>query len=166
MGAMNVLYTTGPVFGLMVLILDFAKGMLAVFVARLLGDSQVIELIAGIAVIVGHMFPVFLKFRGGKGGATCIGVFFTLMPWGIPIFYGIMVVLVAITRFLTLAYSIALVCFPFVAWLVYNSSILVIYSCTILLILGLRYIPRLKQIRSTGGSWRNALLRRSLKDRL
>ena len=166
MGAMNVLYTTGPLYGLIVLILDFSKGLAAVFIARGLCDSQLIEMLAGTAAIAGHMFPVFLRFKGGKGGATCIGVFFALMPWGIPIFYGIMALLVILTRFLTLAYSVALLCFPFVAWLVYGSSALVIFSSVILLTLGLRYVPRLMQIRSAGGSWRKALLRRSLKERL
>jgi len=166
MGAMNVTYSVGPFFGLLVLILDFAKGVLAVFLARWLADSQIVEMLAGAAAIAGHILPVFLKFKGGKGGATCIGVFFILMPWGIPVFYGIFGLLTLATRFMTLAYSIALVCFPFIAWLVYHSTEFIIYTSAILAILGIRYIPRAMQMRRESGSWRMVLLRRNLKDRI
>ena len=166
MGAMNVMYTAGPLFGLLVLILDFSKGIMSVSIARWLCDSQIMELLTGAAAIAGHILPVFLKFKGGKGGATCIGVFFALMPWGIPVFYMIFGLLTAATRFMTLAYSVALLCFPFVAWLLYNSTELVIFASIILVILALRYLPRAMQMRATGGSWRRVLIRRNLKDRL
>lgn len=166
MGAMNVLYSVGPLFGLLTLILDFAKGIMAIFLARWLADSQTIELLAGTAAIAGHIFPVFLRFRGGKGGATCIGVFFALMPWGVPVFYGIFALMVALTRFLTLGYSIALLCFPFTAWLIYHSVDYIIFSTVIIISLGLRYIPRMIQIRAAAGSWGRVFFRRNLKDRL
>ena len=166
MGAMNVMYTAGPAFGLLVLMLDFSKGVGAVFLARWLCDSLNIEILAGTAAILGHIYPLFLKFKGGKGGATCIGVCFILLPWGIPIFYGIFGLLTALTRFLTLSYSIALLCFPFVAWLIYHSPALIIFTSAMLALLGLRYVPRAMQIRSSSGSWRRALMRRSLKERI
>lgn len=166
MGAMNVLYTAGLVSGLLVLSLDFAKGIAAVFIARWLCDSQMVEMLAGTAAIAGHIFPVYLKFRGGKGGATCIGVFFALMPWGIPVFFGIFGLIIVLTRFLTLAYSAALFCYPLVAWLAYNSAELVIFSSIILAVLSLRYVPRVMQIRDAGGSWNRVLFRRNLRDRL
>ncbi len=166
MGAMNVMYTAGPVYGLLVLMLDFSKGVGTIFLARWLCDSLNIEILAGTAAILGHIYPLFLKFKGGKGGATCIGVFFILLPWGIPIFYGIFGLLTALTRFLTLSYSIALLCFPFVAWLIYHSPSLIIFTSAMLALLGLRYVPRAMQIRSSSGSWRRALMRRSLKERI
>lgn len=166
MGAMNVLYSIGPLYGLLVLILDFTKGVLAVFIARWLADSQIVEMLAGAAAVAGHILPVFLKFKGGKGGATCIGVFFILMPWGIPVFYGIFGLLTLATRFMTLAYSMALICFPFIAWLVYHSAEFVIYTSAILAVLGLRYVPRAIEMRRASGSWRRVILRKNLQDRL
>ena len=166
MGAMNVMYTAGPLFGLLVLTLDFSKGVMSIFIARWLCDSQMVEMLAGAAAIAGHILPVFLKFKGGKGGATCIGVFFTLMPWGVPVFYLIFGLLTAATRFLTLAYSVALLCFPFVAWFLYDSTELVIFASIIMVILALRYLPRAMQMRAAGGSWRRVFIRRNLKDRL
>ena len=89
MGAMNVFYTVGFVEGVIVLALDIGKGAAAVALARGLGVPEIVQFLAGLAAVVGHGFPVFLKFRGGKGGATCIGVFAFLMPWCIPFLIGI-----------------------------------------------------------------------------
>ena len=82
MGAMNTFYTIGFWPGIMVLATDISKGILAVLVSYLIAiflqvPANVvvpIEMVAGIAVIAGNNFPVFLKFKGGKGGATAIGV--------------------------------------------------------------------------------------------
>src|SRR4030042_3292048 len=73
MGAMNTIYRVGFGWGLLVLLLDMAKGALAILVARRLDTPEKIQLAAAGASVIGHMFPVFLKFRGGKGGATVVG---------------------------------------------------------------------------------------------
>lgn len=165
MGAMNVIYSVGMAEGISVLLIDAAKGAAAVFLARSLGTPPIIEFAAGAAAVLGHNFPVFLKFYGGRGGATCIGVLVFLMPFvlvvGLPLF-GIVLL---ITRFPTFSYSLALTCCPFVAWLIYHSAEYIVFSIILLLIPGVRYIPRMKEMRSTGGNWRRVIFRRSLKDR-
>ncbi len=167
MGAMNVFYKVGVVQGLLVLVIDIAKGAAAVFVTSLLGLPLLVQLISGAVAVIGHNFPVFLKFRGGKGGATCIGVFAFLIPWAAPIYLGLFLLFLFITRFPTLSYSIAFICFPLVAWFVYHSIELVIYPVVLLLVPVLMYIPRIKEIYlAGGGNWRRVVLRRSLKDRL
>ena len=167
MGAMNVIYTVGLAEGISVLVIDAAKGAVAVYLARLLGTPLEIQLAAGVAAVLGHGFPVFLKFRGGRGGATVVGVLvYLLMPWvliiGLPLFGIIML----ITRFPTFSYGLALLCCPFVAWLIYDSVELAIYSIILIMIPTIKYIPRMKEMRSTGGNWRRVAFRRSLKDRL
>jgi glycerol-3-phosphate acyltransferase PlsY len=171
MGAMNVFYKIGFAEGITVLIVDMGKGALAVAIAYLLRSQfefpLLIQLLTGVAVILGHAFPVFLKFRGGKGGATCIGVLAFLIPWACPFYLGIFLLLLAITRFPTLSYGIAFITFPLVAWLVYHSTPLIIFSVVILLVPLLMYIPRLKEMYSNaGGSWQRVFMRRNLKDRL
>jgi glycerol-3-phosphate acyltransferase PlsY len=165
MGAMNAIYTLGMAYGILVLIIDVAKGMAAIMLARWLEVPFTVELIAGGMAIIGHIFPIFLGFRGGKGGAVCIGVFVSLMPWGVPIGATIFLLLLLITRFPTFSYSLALCCFPFVAWLIYDSGTLTLFSVIILLMLLARYVTRIKEMRTAGGSWRRVLLRRRLKDR-
>ncbi len=166
MGAMNVFYKVGMVSGLLVLAVDIGKGAAAVLLARWLGVPVIAELLAGATAVIGHSFPVWLRFRGGKGGATLIGVLFFLMPWGIPIALAIFLVLLLLTRYPTLSYGVALLCFPFVAWLIYHRGDYVAFSAALMLIPSIRYIPRIREMRSKGGSWRRVALRRNLKDRL
>jgi glycerol-3-phosphate acyltransferase PlsY len=172
MGAMNTFYSVGIVAGLIVLAVDILKGTLAVFLTEQLLSltNQPPDLwmyVCGVVVVLGHNFPVWLKFRGGKGGATCIGVLVYLVPWGCPIYLAIFLLLLAITRFPTLSYAIAFIAFPFVAWLWYHNDVTAIYSVLILLIPGLLYIPRLVEMRKKGGgSWKRVFKRSSLKDRL
>ena len=166
MGAMNVFYRVGVVSGLLVLAVDVGTGAAAVLVARWLGVPVVVELIAGATAVIGHNFPVWLRFRGGKGGATVIGVLFFLVPWSIPVVLAVFSVLLLLTRFPTLSYGVALLCFPFVAWLIYHRGDYVAFSALLVLIPFIRYIPRIREMRSKGGSWRRVALRRNLKDRL
>lgn len=177
MGAMNTFYNLGPVAGMLVLLTDAGKGAAAVALTRALfiwlgvpdvifGVTQLAEYLAGIAVVLGHNYPVWLKFKGGKGGATVIGVGLFLMPWtlipGIPLF----LIMLAITRVPTISYSIAMCCFPFVAWLVYANPAYIIYSVLIMMIPAVSYIPRLIEMRRKGGSWKRVFARKSIKDRL
>ena len=165
-GAMNVFYKVGFVAGLLVLAADIGKGAAAVALARWLGVPMVAQLFAGVAVVIGHGFPVFLKFRGGRGGATCIGVLVFLMPWGLPFYIAVFGLGLLLTRYPTLSYSAAFICFPFVAWLIYHSVALIGFSIGILLLPGIKYIPRIVEMRATGGSWRHVVQRKNLKDRL
>ncbi len=166
MGAMNVFYKVGFVEGILVLAIDIGKGAAAVALARWLGVPMIAELFAGAAAVIGHGFPLFLNFRGGRGGATCIGILIFLMPWGIPFYLAIFGVSLLLTRYPTLSYSLAFLCFPFIGWLIYHSGALVAFSIGILLLPGVKYIPRIKEMHSTGGSWRHVFLRRNIKDRL
>ena len=165
MGAMNVFYSIGFLSGLLVLLIDIGKGAAAVALARYLEVPFPTELIIGAMAVLGHSFPVWLKFRGGKGGAPLIGVLIFLMPWGLAIAFPIFALLTLLTRFPTLSYSLALITFPFVAWLIYHNGNYVLYSSLMLLVPFIRYIPRIKEMRTKGGSWKHVALRRNLKDR-
>jgi glycerol-3-phosphate acyltransferase PlsY len=166
MGAMNVFYQVGFASGVLVLIADMGKGVAALALARWLGAPEIAVLLAGVAAIAGHSFPLWLNFRGGKGGATLIGIFFILMPWAMAVWLPVLGLLLLLTRFPTLSYSLALLTTPFIAWLIYDSGTLVAYSIVMLLLPGLQYIPRLKEMRGKAGNWRAALLRKSFKDRM
>jgi glycerol-3-phosphate acyltransferase PlsY len=166
MGAMNVFYQVGVVEGILVLAVDIGKGAAAVALARWLGAPVAVQLLAGASAIIGHGFTVFLKFRGGRGGAACIGVLAYLLPWGIPFYVAIFGVSLLLTRYPTLSYSIAFLAFPFTAWLKYHSVVLSAFSLGILLLPAIKYYPRLKAMRAAAGSWRHVFLRKGLKDRL
>jgi glycerol-3-phosphate acyltransferase PlsY len=171
-GAMNVFYSVGFISGLIVLGIDIGKGVLAIYCTEqiLSIPNQPVTLwqfVSGVIVVLGHNFPVWLKFKGGKGGATCIGVLVAMMPWSTPFYLVLFLLLMWITRFPTLSYSLAFIIFPIFAWFVYNQQIaLAIYSVAILILPGIRYIPRLREMYRKGGSWKRVFQRKSIKDRL
>jgi glycerol-3-phosphate acyltransferase PlsY len=164
-GTMNVIYQVGFFWGMLVLFVDIAKGALAVYISVVLGTSTIVHLLAGLVAVLGHTFPFFLKFRGGKGGATCIGVLIYLLPWAAPFYLWLFLLLLIITHYATLSYSIAFICFPLVAWLVYHDTTLIIYPVVILLVPGMMYIPRLIEMRTSAGSWKKVFFRKSYKER-
>ncbi|XUW99374.1 MAG: glycerol-3-phosphate acyltransferase [Dehalogenimonas sp.] len=165
MGTMNTFYEVGFLPGLLVMTFDIGKGAVAVAIARALDAPQVIELLAGMVAVIGHVLPVWLKFKGGKGGATCIGVLAFLMPWGIPVYAAAFGLFLLITKFPTFSYSAAFVVFPLVGWFIYHSWAFVIYLAVLLAIPGFQYLVRVKQIGQKSTSFKDAVFRKSLRDR-
>jgi len=100
-GAANVLRTAGVRRAVAVMLLDAAKGAAAVLVARLLTDSVVVVTAGGVAAIVGHIYPAWLKFRGGKGVAASAGVFGMLAPSATAIAVVVFIVTIFVTRFIS-----------------------------------------------------------------
>jgi len=80
-GATNILRYGGKTAAVLTLAGDILKGLIAVLVARALTADAVIITLCGFAAFLGHLFPVFFGFRGGKGVATALGVWFALNPW-------------------------------------------------------------------------------------
>ncbi|MBI4874580.1 MAG: glycerol-3-phosphate 1-O-acyltransferase PlsY [Acidobacteria bacterium] len=116
-GATNVLRTTGRIAGIVTLLLDIAKGYLAVFLAgRLTGNDPLWTSAAAVAVLLGHAFPVFLKFRGGKAVASFIGAFLCLTPAPLLAAVGVFVAAVALSRYISLGSILAAGCFPIAVW--------------------------------------------------
>jgi glycerol-3-phosphate acyltransferase PlsY len=177
MGAMNVFYQVGRMEAVLVTLADLGKGIGAILLVRRLLDIPLIspfDFFTGLtaaAAIMGHIFPVFLKFRGGKGAATAIGILIFLMPWAVPFLFIVFAVALLITRNPTFSYSLLLIVFPFVAGFIYVDHYgaplaLVFFSIGLGVFLGIQYIPRIKEMHSkTGGDWRKVIRRRSLKDR-
>jgi acyl phosphate:glycerol-3-phosphate acyltransferase len=180
MGAMNTFYTVGFWWGMLVLAIDIGKGALGVGIAYWMGAPAAIDtaagtagwfsylpLLAGAAVLIGHNFPVFLKFRGGKGGASCIGILVVLMPWGLIVYPAAFGLLLLITRFPTMSYGLAFLSFPILAAFVYHSPPYIIYSVLIFVFLIGRYIPRIvEMIHKSGGSVKRVAMRKNIKDRM
>lgn len=118
-GATNVLRTTGRAAGVATLMLDIAKGFIAVWLAaKLTNDAPEWTSLAALAVMAGHAFPVFLKFQGGKAVATFIGAFAYLTPLPLVAVLLLFVVTVAVTRYISAASILAAATFPFGVWLI------------------------------------------------
>ncbi|HME06505.1 MAG TPA: glycerol-3-phosphate 1-O-acyltransferase PlsY [Bryobacteraceae bacterium] len=118
-GATNVLRTTGRGPAVGVLLLDMAKGYLAVWLAsRLTGGSIMWMSLAAAAVMLGHCYPVFLKFQGGKAVACFIGAFLLLAPWPLLAVLLLFAIVVAETRHISLGSIVAAGLFPLAVWLI------------------------------------------------
>ena len=97
-GATNMYRVSGPRLGLLVMTLDVAKGALAVGLAAWASASQADALVSGVAAVAGHVYPVWLRGRGGKGVATACGVFAVLAPVATLVAAAVFGVTVALTR--------------------------------------------------------------------
>jgi glycerol-3-phosphate acyltransferase PlsY len=115
-GAANVLRASGLGPGLLVAVLDVAKGAASVLLAQGVSDDALLPSIAGLAAIVGHIYPVWLHFRGGKGVATACGVFSILAPTAalpsLAIFAGV----VWLTKYVSLGSLLASLALPTIAY--------------------------------------------------
>jgi glycerol-3-phosphate acyltransferase PlsY len=142
-GATNV-SRKSPILGAATLLLDALKGtaasILSYDVAYRLGDGPpTLDLLAlgALFAILGHIFPVWLKFRGGKGVATALGAFAPITPKALLIVLGIFIVVVAVSRYVSLGSIVAVVAFPLVVWAIdrfYVSTGLALISLVSLLI--------------------------------
>lgn len=138
-GATNV-SRTSPVLGVVTLILDALKGATAVLITRMLFPSRSVLLaIAAFMAIAGHVFPVWLKFRGGKGVATGLGSFAVLVPNTVLAMIAVFVVIFLAFRYVSLASILTVALFPLIAWALHpgtaNSRLLIVLTAASLLII-------------------------------
>lgn len=116
-GATNVARSS-PMLGVLTLLLDACKGLTAVFLtSRLFAGQPMLLLIAALFAVIGHLFPVWLRFKGGKGVATGLGAFILLTPKALLLMVGIFVVIVMATRYVSLGSIVAVALFPLLAFL-------------------------------------------------
>ena len=115
-GAANVWRVSGVTAGVLVALLDIGKGALSVTLARHVTDQPAAPAAAGLAAIVGHIYPVWLRFRGGKGVATACGVFAVLSPIALAPALAIFAVTVALTRYISLASLLAALALPLLVY--------------------------------------------------
>ena len=121
-GATNVARAGGTTLGLFTLLLDAMKGFIAVFLVMQFAPNTAngpspLAIAAAVAAVIGHIFPVWLRFRGGKGIATALGVFIALAPLVALSSVGIFALIVATTRLVSLGSILAAISIPFLALL-------------------------------------------------
>jgi glycerol-3-phosphate acyltransferase PlsY len=131
-GATNVLRTTGRAAGIATLLLDIAKGYLAVWLAgRWTGQDQVWMSAAALVVMAGHAWPVFLKFKGGKAVASFVGAFLCLTPGALAAVLVVFVVVVAWTRHISMGSIVGAATLPLAVWLIQRPPVVVVIAAAI-----------------------------------
>ncbi len=131
-GATNVLRTTGRAAGVATLLLDIAKGYAAVWVAARLTEQDAFWMaLAALAVMAGHAYPVFLKFKGGKAVATMVGAFLFITPVALGAIVVVFVASVAGTRFISVGSIISAATFPLAVWLLQRAPLPILLASVV-----------------------------------
>ncbi|MBS1820323.1 MAG: glycerol-3-phosphate 1-O-acyltransferase PlsY [Acidobacteria bacterium] len=146
-GAANVLRASGVRAGVIVAMLDIAKGSAGVLVAGRLSGADHAGALAGFAAIVGHIYPVWLRFRGGKGVATACGVFTVLAPMAIPPAAVAFFAATWLTRYISVGSVAASLVLPPVAWLTGSALPVVVSACAAAVLIVFRHRSNLMRVR-------------------
>jgi acyl phosphate:glycerol-3-phosphate acyltransferase len=126
-GATNTYRVLGPKWGTIVMVIDMLKGIVAVKLALLLpeyADSEAnlqnLQTGLGLAAVIGHIFPIWADFRGGKGVATLFGLVLGISPWTALSCVGIFILVLYLTRFVSLSSILASIAFPVFILVIFN----------------------------------------------
>jgi glycerol-3-phosphate acyltransferase PlsY len=138
-GSFNVFRHVGFTAGILTLVADTGKGALVIVLARILTTEQWLILLAGAVVVSGHIWTVFLNFKGGRGVATIVGVFLVLLPKEMPISF-FLAVIVAFTTYNSIWIGVALfVSLPLLCYIFGEPLYLILYSIALPCIAGLAH---------------------------
>ncbi len=128
-GATNTFRVLGKRAGIIVMLIDILKGFVATNLAFVMGNLPLdavqtvnFQLSLGIAAVLGHIFPIYAGFRGGKGIATLLGMVLALLPQAALICFGIFAVTLLITRYVSLSSMIASIAFPLLTFFAYKNT--------------------------------------------
>lgn len=134
-GATNMFRLGGKRLAILTLLGDLSKSLVPILLARTLGLSEVEQAWIGLAAVLGHVYPLYFQFRGGKGVATAAGILLGLYPWAALLAAGIWGIVFAMTRISSLAALAAtLLCLPLIAWQ-QHAALLPLLALTILIVL-------------------------------
>ena len=127
-GTTNVFRTVGPKTAVLVLIADAFKGILAVGIMSYFFHNPLLDVITALGALLGHNYSLFLGFKGGKGVATALGLLIFMMPKVAVASFGIWLVCVLLTRYVSLGSIMAAVFTPPLAWYLGYPSAYVVFS--------------------------------------
>ena len=147
-GATNVARVVGKRQGIFTLVADAAKGFVPVILALNLGLTPVATAFVGITAFLGHLYPVFLRFRGGKGVATALGVFLGLAPAATVVLMVVFLVVLIATRFVSLSSMVAAASAPIVLWLLLYPRVSIGMSFFIAAMIVLRHRENIQRLLS------------------
>lgn len=147
-GAANVLRTTGAWRGVIVMGLDMLKGIGAVTMAQGVSSNGSLIALGGAAAVVGHIYPVWLRFHGGKGVAVAAGVFTMLSPGATATAAAVFLAIAWITRYISLASIAATVALPPIAWLLGSPAPVVFVAAGSAILILFRHRANWRRLRT------------------
>src|SRR3954470_9527630 len=148
LGAANVMRASGVTAGVLVALLDVGKGAASVWLAARAGDGAGLPAVAGLAAVIGHIYPVWLRFRGGKGVATACGVFSVLTQLALPPALAIFALPVLLAKYISLGSLLASVALPPLAYALGASIPAVAAACAASAIIVFRHRANVGRLRT------------------
>jgi glycerol-3-phosphate acyltransferase PlsY len=145
-GATNVLRAHGKTLAILVALLDIAKGAVAVLLVRLVTADPRYAAAAAFAAVLGHVFPIFYGFRGGKGVATAVGAFLVLAPGPTALSVAVFLLVVLLTRFVSLGSVVAMTLLPLFAGILGASWPAVVAAAGTALLVMFKHLENLKRL--------------------
>lgn len=145
-GATNILRLKGWKPALLVLLLDVSKGLLPVFLAIQIFNDRGLALISALLAVLGHCFPVYIQFKGGKGLATTIGAYAGLAFKPLLLSLGLFLIVVAISRYVSLGSLLAACSFPFFLFLFQGEKELILLSLALLILIVFQHRENIKRL--------------------
>ena len=158
-GATNVARLLGKKMGILTLLLDVGKGFFPMFVtALIIGDSpgrNLVIALSGAATVVGHMYPVYLGFKGGKGVATGLGVFLYLAPLSVLFSLLLFIAAVVLSGFVSLGSLLASAAIPLWMFLLGEATWKILLASFIGILIWFKHVPNIKRLLAgTEKSWK------------
>lgn len=147
-GATNVMRAAGKVYGFLTLFCDVLKGFLPVHLAKHMGFPDFVVVAAGLASFIGHILPITLRFKGGKGVATALGVFLSLNVHASLVAVAIFMVVVMIWKYVSLGSLLASLSFPFLLWVFNESKTTIGITVLIVVIIFFRHKDNIERLLS------------------
>jgi glycerol-3-phosphate acyltransferase PlsY len=144
MGAANAYHQLGPAVGVVIGVIDAAKGSVAILIAQAVGVSQLGVLTTGLATVIGHNWPVFIGFRGGRGESTTIGILLVLVTRPMLILAIPTVATLIIKKNVNIASAVLFIALPVVGWVMHISGILIAYGIALPCLVGFTHYLRIR----------------------
>ncbi len=159
-GATNALRNFGIYFAILVFFFDMLKGLAAVYLSKMFAKGdQTLFLLAGVFAVIGHLYPVFFRFRGGKGVATTSGVMIAAEPILAPYLFGMFILISLVTRYVSLASICSVILYPILVYFFCGRSIEQTVFAAILAVLVI-FVHRQNIVRLVKGTERKVSLKK------
>lgn len=144
-GAMNIISVAGMFPGIIALLFDISKGALVVHLTNKITEDIGVSLTSGLFTVIGHNWPIFLKFKGGKGVATTIGILLLISPFSLLILYLIAIpIIILIINDSYMSASIGFLILPLILWFLEKNIWFVIFGILIALIIVIRHLNEIR----------------------
>ena len=145
-GATNILRLKGWLFAIPVILMDILKGFLPVFLAIKLFPDKRFALLCGFLAVLGHCFPVYIRFKGGKGVATSIGLYLALATWPLLIGIAVFLIVIALTRYVSLGSILAMSSMPLSIYLIQGNRDVAILGIAIFFLIVLKHSANIRRL--------------------